>query len=574
MPSVSTPDPRLTTGCRIAVRRGLSLVLVISVLLVGCAPQVRPTPGCAGDGFAIDQSFAGAPSSACRSTGPDSVHIDIEPEDPPPINNSPWYAFRVVAQSEKTVDVTLHYLGGTHRYHPKISRDGRRWRLLGKDRVSVNDAKDEAKLSLPVTKGELWVAAQPLHMPGDDSAWMDRQASTGLKRSRLGKSAEGRAIDFLESGGAKSEYVLLLSGQHPPETTGRDAFRAFAETLWSDTELARRFRQRFGVIAVPVLNPDGIVGGYWRHGTGGLDLNRDWGPFTQPETRLVKTLMDRQVAGDRSLRLFVDFHSTWRNLFYTQSDANPTQPAAFTEQWLEAARPRLSDYPFTQEKSRRSPQANSKNYVYGQFGIPAVTYEVADATPQDVTAAAARIFAEEAMRMLLATPAKPPHYDLILRNATLLDGTGRPRYSSAVALRGERIAALTLPPGATADEVIDLKGQWLIPGFIDPHTHAGSDLRQANSRQNVNYLTQGVTTVMIGNDGGGVPGGLARLDQLDAVGVGTNVTFFAGHNRIREAAMGRDNRAPTDAELNDMKQRLSEAMSRGALGLSTGLYYV
>ncbi|MEM9533404.1 MAG: amidohydrolase family protein [Pseudomonadota bacterium] len=569
-------EPILTSRHRGPTLRAarLAAALVLSALVAACGLFVRDSKSCGGDGFVIDQSFAGAPGSACFRRGPDSVHIDIEPEDAPPINNSPWYAFRVEAQVEKEVTVALHYLGGTHRYHPKISRDGRRWSLLSADRFTVNEARDEARLRLPVVPGNLWVAAQPLRMPRDDSGWMDQQESRELKRHRLGRSAQGRPIDYLESGREKHEYIVLVSGQHPPETTGRDAFRAFAETIWGDTALARRFRERFGVIGVPVLNPDGIVGGFWRHGTGGLDLNRDWGPFTQAETRLVKSLLDDQVTDNRSLRLFLDFHSTWRNLFYTQSDANPTHPAGFSEQWLEAARPRLTDYPFTEEKSRRSPQANSKNYVHGRFGIPAVTYEVGDATPLAVNAAAARVFAEEAMLALLATPPTPPHYDLVLRNATLLDGTGRPRFQSDVALIGERIAALTLPPGATAEQEIDLDGLWLVPGFIDPHTHASSDLREASSRQNVNYLTQGVTTVMIGNDGGGVPGGLARLDDMAAAGVGTNVGFFAGHNRIREAALGREDRAPTADELSDMERRLSDAMERGALGLSTGLYYV
>ena len=80
----------------------------------------------------------------------------------------------------------------------------------------------------------------------------------------------------------KKDILFLLGRQHPPEVSGAFAFFAFTETVLGDTELAREFRQRFRVIAIPVLNPDGITGGNWRMNLGGVDLNRDWGKFDEP----------------------------------------------------------------------------------------------------------------------------------------------------------------------------------------------------------------------------------------------------------------------------------------------------
>ena len=118
------------------------------------------------------------------------------------------------------------------------------------------------------------------------------------------------------------------------------AFFAFYETLLADSELAAKFRQHFNIIAVPLLNPDGVIGGNWRHNLSGTDLNRDWGPFKQPETLLIKKLLDQLDASGKNIRVFLDFHSTKRNVFYTQNDANPTKPLRFTQTWLENAKPR------------------------------------------------------------------------------------------------------------------------------------------------------------------------------------------------------------------------------------------
>src|SRR3546814_2301684 len=91
------------------------------------------------------------------------------------------------------------------------------------------------------------------------------------------------------------EVLRGLGRQHPRETTGTQALMGFVDELAADSPLARDFRERTLVIVLPLLNPDGVVEGNWRGNINGQDLNRDWGPFTQSETRAVRdVLKDRK----------------------------------------------------------------------------------------------------------------------------------------------------------------------------------------------------------------------------------------------------------------------------------------
>ncbi|MFK7957878.1 MAG: M14 family zinc carboxypeptidase [Lysobacterales bacterium] len=561
--------------------RRLPRLIVLSSMvscLLSCSvgPSSEAGTDCGNSRFSVDTHFVGARGASCRVTGDSSASVVIQPEDAPPINNSPWYAIKLSGSPGQKVVITVKYENGTHRYVPKISDDGQRWQLLDEQQVAVSADKRQAVLTLTIPPStQLTLAAQPIISPQDVGKWArELAAQTPAQLSVLGYSALGREIVQLRSGSDLKDVLLLVGRQHPPETTGFDAYQAFVRTVYGQSQLATEFRERFAIIAVPMLNPDGIALGHWRHNTGGKDLNRDWGPFTQPETQLMQQLLDELEQSGRHPRLFLDFHATWRNLFYTQSDANPTWPLQFASHWLDAARPQLKDYPFTQEKSRRSTQPNSKNYMYGRYGIPAITYEVGDATPPAISAAAAEVFAREAMKQLLASASVPPHYDVILRNGLIIDGSGRPPYRGDVAIANGRIASLQPPPGATAERNIGVDGLWVTPGFIDPHTHASQDLANDLSRRNEHYLRQGVTSLFVGNDGGGLASRAKRLARIDAIGSGPNVGFFAGHGRIREAVMGRDNRPPTEPELAQMQTLVEAEMSAGALGLSSGLYYV
>ncbi|MEO1574871.1 MAG: amidohydrolase family protein, partial [Pseudomonadota bacterium] len=169
-----------------------------------------------------------------------------------------------------------------------------------------------------------------------------------------------------------------------------------------------------------------------------------------------------------------------------------------------------------------------------------------------------------------------PAVDTILHGGTVFDGTGRPGAVMDVATRGDRIVAVgeDLRTRYRATEEIDVGGQVVAPGFIDPHTHAIEDVENlAEPQPLVHYLTQGVSTLVIGNDGRGGADVSRTLEKLEGLGVGPNVAVFVGHNALRIAAMGMVDRAPTAEELDQMTHDVDRAMAEGALGLSAGLYY-
>ncbi len=168
--------------------------------------------------------------------------------------------------------------------------------------------------------------------------------------------------------------------------------------------------------------------------------------------------------------------------------------------------------------------------------------------------------------------------DMIISGGKLFDGNGGAGAIADIAIRGDSI--LYVGPDANrayfAETLIDASGLVVAPGFIDPHTHAGSDLTSVDParRANLPFAFQGVTTVVVGNDGGGSPQIAALTAAASEQGIGTNVAYLVGFGRIREAVLGTANRAPTGAELAQMRELTRSAMCEGAWGLSTGLYYV
>ena len=92
------------------------------------------------------------------------------------------------------------------------------------------------------------------------------------------------------------------------------------------------------LVLVPLINPDGVDAGHWRHNMGGRDLNRDWGPFTQPEIQSIKRLIDEIDEAGIAPKLMLDFHSTQRSRFYTQMPEDFDEEIDFARDWLDRAR--------------------------------------------------------------------------------------------------------------------------------------------------------------------------------------------------------------------------------------------
>ena len=193
--------------------------------------------------------------------------------------------------------------------------------------------------------------------------------------------------------------------------------------------------------------------------------------------------------------------------------------------------------------------------------------------------------------------------DLVFRGATVVDGTGAERYRADVTVTDGVISDITTRPGrfahTGADRVIDADGLVLAPGFIDMHAH--SDLRTLIEREHPSRVTQGVTCEVLGQDGlsyapvddttlpalrsqiagwNGDPQDFVwdwrtvgeYLDRLDR-GMAVNACYLVPHGTVRMLAMGWENREPTGAELDQMRQLVAQGMREGAVGLSSGLSY-
>ena len=181
-----------------------------------------------------------------------------------------------------------------------------------------------------------------------------------------------------------------------------------------------------------------------------------------------------------------------------------------------------------------------------------------------------------AVLLLLAAcqPAsEAPHYDLLIRGGIVFDGSLDEGVPTDIGIADGVIRTTAAAPKATAATTIDASGKLVMPGFIDPHTHATTTLRDPETHANLNYLAQGVTTVFIGSDGYGVADFGATLEHFEQQGIGTNVGLLAGHGAIRRSVMGLEDRIATPDEVAAMQALVAERMRSGAFGLSTGLFY-
>jgi len=181
--------------------------------------------------------------------------------------------------------------------------------------------------------------------------------------------------------------------------------------------------------------------------------------------------------------------------------------------------------------------------------------------------------------VLLAAAIVPPtscfaqDLDLLIRNGSLLDGSGSAAIHADIGITGDRIVLIEPHITRHAARTLDATGLIVTPGFIDPHTHTAADLSDPKRAHNAPYLLQGVTTVATGNDGDSPTDIAVTLALWSQQGIGTNAALFIGQGTVRREVMQMSDAAPTLAQLDQMRALVAAAMSGGAIGISTGLYY-
>jgi len=187
-------------------------------------------------------------------------------------------------------------------------------------------------------------------------------------------------------------------------------------------------------------------------------------------------------------------------------------------------------------------------------------------------------------------------YDLVLKNCRIVDGCGNPWFRADMALKDGKIVKLSRWIDGEAEETIDVNEMIVCPGFIDPHDHSDTVILQNPTADA--KVGQGCTTMLAGNCGSSAAPitekGRERaelraartgakidwasfgeyLDKVEKNGVAANFACLVGHSTVRANVVGEDDRAPTDAEMSEMKALVAQSMEGGAFGMSTGLYYV
>lgn len=182
-----------------------------------------------------------------------------------------------------------------------------------------------------------------------------------------------------------------------------------------------------------------------------------------------------------------------------------------------------------------------------------------------------------ALALLTACGGPDATYDVIIEGATIVDGTGGEAYAGDIALSEGRIAAIGDLTEASAGERVDATGLVAAPGFIDIHSHATGGSTDGSAivlRPDAeNYVRQGVTTVLGGQDGSSMDDVGSFLAHMDANPAAINVGVFYGHGSLRARVVGEDNVPATQESLGEMVRRIEQAMLDGAFGLSSGLEY-
>ncbi len=369
-----------------------------AILLTACASNNESvnTQACNAGNVILTADFATGRMDECKLLGNNEYLITLIPENTP-INSSPWYAFKIQAKQPTPIKVTMVVKGDKHRYLPKISKNGKDWQLqpyhIDGKRWTINiDASQDA----------VYISGQEII---DNQYYIDwaksLQNKVKISHEILGKSTQGRPLYQIESNSHSNEWVVVLGRMHPPEVTGALALFPFVENLMSN----KAFIQRFNVLVIPNLNPDGVAMGNWRHNANGVDLNRDWKTFKQVESCLVRDKLNAITAAGGNIVFALDFHSTHKDIFYTMPSSYGLNPPHLVENWLGALEKIVAPFVVRQQPGNNPDKGVFKQYIADTFNVHAITYEMGDNTDRAVIDDIAQQASNTLMKTLLNTSA-------------------------------------------------------------------------------------------------------------------------------------------------------------------------
>lgn len=346
-------------------------------------------------------NFAGARLNNFIKLNDTTFQATISPENTP-INPSPWYAFKIWSEKNQTINLRLHYTEHKHRYHPKLSSDGENWTALDSSAISLDSI--DATLKLNIGQDTLWVAAQEIHDSKRVADWLKSlENNSVVSLGKAGQSPLEKPLHFMNiSKGANKDKpaIVILSRQHPPEVTGYLAMQSFVKTI-IEQGVTNGFLERYRVLVYPLLNPDGVDLGHFRHNTGGVDLNRDWSKYNQSEIlQITKHIVNEVATHQNEVLLGLDFHSTYKDIYYIPAETVERKVPDFTQTWLDDIKVGLN-LDTVRRQASEHPTPVSSAWFNKQFGATGITYEIGDHTPRDFIKVKGRVSAEAMMAYLL-----------------------------------------------------------------------------------------------------------------------------------------------------------------------------
>lgn len=357
-------------------------------------------------GVFASNEFLGARLNAFEKYNDSTAIVSIYPENSP-VNNSAYYAFKAWAKTPKSFYFMFKYPKGyKHRYTPKLKID-ETWSVIDSTDVFKNDSIVTIKVNL--TKTPITIAAQEIQSSMDVKNWVNTVITNKeeiVKLEVFGKSILGKDLSVLNinKGDAKGkDVIILMTRQHPPEVTGYYAFQRFMQTILDDSELSNSFLSKYHILVFPLMNPDGVDLGHWRHNAGGVDTNRDWSVYNQPEIKQTVKYIQKVLKRSRSkIVLGLDFHSTWHDVFYTNTIRESTALPNFIEDWFNGLEANIPNYKVNEEAGNSTKPVSKGWFLYGHNAV-GITYEIGDATPKENIELIGRVSAQQMMKILTKT---------------------------------------------------------------------------------------------------------------------------------------------------------------------------
>lgn len=367
------------------------------------AKIINPDKQCNTSAVQIDFDFPGAGNLTCEIINSKYIKFFINPETDDSINPSPWFAIRKSKHSED-IKLEFDYKNYQHRYDPKISNDKKIWKKINQTNILKDENGKIIIINFSPSNEKEYISSQELITEDWYNDWFNYLGGLEKVKSELiGLSVLKKPITmFFVEENTNNPYILILGRQHPPEVTGAIAIKSFVNELISKNDLSESFLDNYNIIFVPLMNPDGVENGYWRYNENKKDLNRDWGIFSQPETKSVNNKLIN-FKDDKKIEVFIDFHSTYKNIFYISDISKSHKLQNFLKNWLNNSKPDLLkiDYDYKIVNSMSPNNGVSKNYIFNTYNIPSVTYEVSDVEDRDKIKKSSSILSKKLMQSLL-----------------------------------------------------------------------------------------------------------------------------------------------------------------------------